>query len=469
MKKLLFFASLVWAAALIFTACGTTDKIEKPQTSEETVKEPEVKDPPNVAFAKDLQKHLNANDLEGAIKTFENMPNELKTDTDLKLVLASLYVSSGDYNNASAVANEILATDPNNMSALEVVSVTARASGDKKTYNQINKKILQEDPFNAQANILAGQDYALNKKYKLARDCYSKALQSEPENPDALYGYTLMSYYQDDVKTAKQTAQKLLSIDPKNPSGLSFMGKIAAEEYNYIKAIKYAQDAIKYEPDNYNYYLDLGKYYRATGKFDEATETWTKATELQPDYFLAYAYLAGCYDEQNQYDLAIYNYQKVIDTNPQYYYAYESIAVLEYHMGRYDDSIKHFLTAYSYYQNYSYKLMVAAMYYQKKDSYNGKKYINELLKTLERDSAEYNLVRMFGETYSRNAATTLIQKINKEDNSNKKGKMLFYMGLYFETFGAPESAVEYYTKVASMQAPMFFEYRLAEWGLGLYE
>ena len=43
--------------------------------------------------------------------------------------------------------------------------------------------------------------------------------------------------------------------------------------------------------------------------------------------------------------------------------------------------------------------------------------------------------------------------------------MLFYMGLYYELNGFTEKSVEYYTKVKSMNAPLFFEYRIAEWGL----
>ena len=89
------------------------------------------------------------------------------------------------------------------------------------------------------------------------------------------------------------------------------------------------------------------------------------------------------------------------------------------------------------------------------------------MKKLERDSAKYNLVRLYVDNYSKNAETTLVNKINKEDNSNKRGEMLFYMGLFYEVNGALESAKEYYGKVTAMQAPMFFEYRIAEWGLGL--
>jgi hypothetical protein len=43
--------------------------------------------------------------------------------------------------------------------------------------------------------------------------------------------------------------------------------------------------------------------------------------------------------------------------------------------------------------------------------------------------------------------------------------MLFYMGLYYELNKADELAKEYYAKVTNLKAPMFFEYRIAEWGL----
>jgi hypothetical protein len=39
------------------------------------------------------------------------------------------------------------------------------------------------------------------------------------------------------------------------------------------------------------------------------------------------------------------------------------------------------------------------------------------------------------------------------------------MGLYNEINGSDTIAKEFYVKVTNMQAPMFFEYRLAEWGI----
>ncbi|MBO4640576.1 MAG: tetratricopeptide repeat protein [Treponema sp.] len=490
-SKILLIFLIGFIAAFSFWSCATTEgdgadaalrEPQEPQTevqSEEVAlrapQEPQVEsqepepipDPPNIVFAKQLKELLDKGDVKGAIKLFDDIPAELKDDLDLKLVLASLYVSDGNYDMAIKVADQVLAVDPSNLEALEIKTLCAKAKGDNTAYKAAAKAILATDPYNAQINIMEGDEQALNHKWKLARDAYAKALKSEPENTDALYGYAKMTYYMDDLKLAKTTTQAILDKDPENPEALALMGKLAAEDFNYVRAIKLTQDALMYDPDNYNYYLDMGTYYRYQGKYSESIKCWTKATEILPDYFLAYAYLAGIYDEQNKFEEALQNYRMVIKTNPDYYYAYESTAILEYHYGNYKYARALFDQAYSYSESWAYKLMNIAMYLKEGDKNTAKKEAQALMKKLDRESAEYSLVRLYVDTYSKNAETTLVNKINKEDNNNKKGKMLFYMGLFYEINGSMESAREYYAKVTAFQAPMFFEYRIAEWGLGL--
>ncbi len=485
MKKSRFFVFSVFMilgfTLLISTlsGCKTTpaeevpeSQITEPELVEEKKAEPEKEtpaDPPNIAFAKKLQELLAKGDVKAAIALFDSIPRELKDDLELKLVLASLYVSDGDYKMAIQTADEVLAVDPSNLSALEIKTLCAKASGDKSAYNAASKEILAADPYNVQVNIMQGDDQALNHKWSLARDAYTRALVTEPKNEDALYGYAKMTYYMDNLKVAKQKCQELLDINPQNPQALALMGKLAAEDFNYVRAIKLTQDALVYDPDNYDFYLDIGTYYSYQGKYAEAVKNWDKAVEILPDYFLAYAYLAGVYDEEEKFDQALYNYRKVIETNPDYYYAYESTAILEYHFGNYKNARTLFDMAYSYSENYSYKLMNIAMYLKEGNKIEAKKIADALMKKLERDSTEYNMTRLFVDNYSRNAETTLLNKINKERETdrNKYGKMLFYMGLFNEVNGSFDMAREYYAKVTAMQAPMFFEYRLAEWGLGL--
>ena len=54
--------------------------------------------------------------------------------------------------------------------------------------------------------------------------------------------------------------------------------------------------------------------------------------------------------------------------------------------------------------------------------------------------------------------------LNTSDR-NLKGKMLYYLGLFYEINGNDVLAEKYYTDVLSLNSPMFFEYRLAEWAL----
>ena len=465
-------AAAILISAAFFTGCASKPAAENQPQPEVTKAEPkketkkkEPDDPPNVKFVKQLQALLEKGDTKGAIAHFDKIPSSLKDDLELKNLLGALYYSDTQYDNAITSANEVLFIEPDNMEALELISMCNKAKGDKAAYKATTDRILAADPYNASVNIQRAEEYAVNKKYKLARDSYKKALRGDPENTDALFGYAQMSYYTDDVKTAGETFQKILNKDPDNAPALAYMGKLAYEDENYLRATKYVQSAIKQDPYNYDYWMDYGTYLRYQGKFDDAAKAWKKATELDPSYFLAYAYLAGNYDDLGQWDQALENYHKVIETNPKYFYAYESTAILEYRAKNYENAIKYFTKTYEYSPSYAYTLMIAACWFKLNKPLQAKEVLTKQLKKLDAASNEYALVRFYNDAYNKNAESNLVQKITKETNSNNRGKMLFYMGLYYELNKAEDLAREYYAKVTSMKAPMFFEYRIAEWGL----
>ena len=418
-----------------------------------------------VTFVMKLQDELGTGDMEGAIALFQEIPEELQNDIGLKGLLGALEYSSGDYTSAIKVANDILAVDKNNMEGLELLYKCYKAKKNRKAFTEIENKILSLDPYNPTVNIQKAEENVLYKKWKLARNYYDKALRGDDTNVDANFGYAKMSYYLNDIKTTKEYLNKVIELDPYFSDAYSYFGKLEYEEENYQEAVEYTIQAIKLYPDNYDYILDLGTYYSKMGKNEEALQAWTKATEIKPDYFLAYAYLAGLYDFIGNFDKALENYHKVIETNPKYYYAYESTAILEYHAEHYENAIYYFNKAYEYNDSYSYTLMIAACYFKLKKPLEAKKVLAAQMKKLNNKSTEYDLVRFFHDTYNRNAEQNLMRKIKAEDNRNTRCKMLFYMGLYNELYGSDVLAAEYYSQAVDIQAPMFFEYRLAEWGL----
>lgn len=476
-RKILY----IMAAALLLAGCaGTpentaTETPEAPKTVEKQKEEPvpepvrEPEDTPEVAFAKKLRAKLNKNDINGALELFKTIPEEIAADRDMVFLHASLFISAGRYDDAKAVASELAEAYPDDLEILELNAVIAKATGDTAGYKSYSGKILAQDPYNASINVQVAQEYAMNRKWKQARANYKKALVSEPDNPDALFGYGQTSFYAGDDKAAKDSFDKILEKDPENSMALAYLGKISAANENFLSAVKYIQEAIKYDDKNYDFYMDLGSYYHHQNKTALAIEQWEKARDLDPTYFLAYAYLAGINDEKNNYDVALDNYRKVIETNPDYYYAYESAGILEWHAQNWEASRNDFMMAYNVggKKDWSYALMIAATYFKEGNAFKAKEFLGPIMKKMDRESPEYLMVKFYYDNYSKNGATTLSKKINSVENTTKRGKLWFYFALYHDLMAGPEAGAEYYGKVVSMQAPMFFEYRIAEWGLSL--
>ena len=207
---------------------------EQKTEKKEIVKQPE--EPVNVKFAKQLREFLDNGDIKAAINHFNNLPEELKDDLELKFILGALYYSDCQYEKAIEIAQDILQIEPDNIDALELVTLSKHAMGDKTAFNENANKILAVDPYNPTVNIQKAEEYVLAKKYKMAKDSYRKALKGNPENEDAMFGYAQMCFYTDDLKTAQTYLEKMLDKNPNNSSALAYMGKIAYDEENYFKS-----------------------------------------------------------------------------------------------------------------------------------------------------------------------------------------------------------------------------------------
>ncbi len=444
-------------------SAGGADSIEK---TAKNSKEPEKIEPPktpDVIFVEKLQSALAKGDLEGAIGHFETIPEELKDNTDMKILQASLLLSANRTKEAAVIASELKAKDPSNKEVLELNAQIALASGDSQAQNAAIKQLLAADPNNAAANIILGDQQQIKKKYKLALNNYRRALISEPDNHDALYGYGKMCWYTGDMKSAKETFNKMYQMDKNDTVALSYLGKLSAEDENYKNAIDYIEKAIKLEPNTYDFFLDYGSYLRNVGRYADAEKAWSKAIQIDPTYFLGYAYRAGLYDEQDKFKQALADYHMVVKTNPSYYFAYEEIGILEFHEKNWAVARAAFSKANSIKSQSAYQLMIMATYIKENNLFEAKKMAQNIMKNMNRESLDYKMIRLYHDQGPANAENTIATALDKETDKTKRGKMLFYFALYYQMRGSDAVAKEYYSKVTKMQTPLFFEYRLAEW------
>ncbi len=421
-------------------------------------------------FVRSIQDCLKKGGPAEALALYDGLPEGYAGDVDLLVIKASLYISASKFNDAKTVCNGIIAADPANEDALELLLYIARCQNDSRSENKYIKQLLATDQYNVSANMALGQTSFEGKNYKQARLYYQKALVREERNEDALFGLGQADYYlgakDSRMDTECETVfKKLLEVNPENSLAYSYLGKLAAAGNKYKVASDYVQKAIALEPDNYNYQMDYGMFENYLGHYDNSIAAWTKAIELQPDYFLAYAYRGGLYDEQGKEELAIKDYEQLLRCNPDYYYAYESIGVLQIHQKNWTAARQAFMKCYEMDKtsNISYPLMVTYCYYMEGDKLNAKSFSDKVLRKLDRSSIEYAMLRVW---HDESGEMPLPQKISALTDSKKKGKMWFYLGLFYDMFGGGEFASEHYSKLLSMNSPMIFEYRMAEWRVG---
>ncbi|MBR5866977.1 MAG: tetratricopeptide repeat protein [Spirochaetaceae bacterium] len=477
MKKLclhLFVIFSIFIIVLPLVSCISTSEaasaeVEKKEITEIT-ETPEVKKPASfeIGFAEKLQALLQEGKREEAIALFDELPSKHAKNIDLQILLGSLLISSGRLDEAAVQVDKLMAKAPENEDVLMLSVMLSKASGNKEKKSEVLKQLLEVNPYQSEANVELAKEQMLRRNYELAKKYYERGLSGDPKNIDALSGYGQTLYYiGKNDNLSKQTFMKVLELDPENSFAYSFLGKLAAEEANYKVATEYIEKAIEIDANVYDYWLDYGQYLRSQGDFDKTEEAWLKAKDLQPDYFLSYAYLAGLYDEQNKFDDALEMYRKVLELNPKYYFAYESLGMFAWHQGQYSEARKGFEKAYiANPQNISYPLMIAATYLKEKKQKEAKDFLGKVLRNRDSSTVEYAVLRLY---YDKLNESQVAQKVMNTNERNLRGKMMYYLGLFYEINGNDVLSEKYYTDVLNLNSPMFFEFRLAEWAMQVNE
>lgn len=459
-KSSLIIPAVFLFTAVPFSAFGAGQVVNRASTQAEAAyNQGLTKD----GFIQQLQVELNSSSPKEVLSLFTELPSDLAEDFDIMYLQSALNLSAGNYKEAQRICSVLNTKKPGNTDVLELGITIATAQDDKKTRSALLKELLEKDPYNATANISLADDYFSRKNYKQARLYYQKALAKDKENVDALFGVGRTSYFLEDDKKAEETFLSMVEKDPSYAPGYSYLGKLAAAHKENTLASDYALKALRLDPENYDYYMDYGLYENSMGHSQNAIDAWTKAIEIQPDYFLAYAYRGGLYDAQEKLDEACKDYRMVVKLNPEYYFANEAIGVIELHNENWAQARAAFEKCFEKQaDNVSYPLMITYCYYREKNPMKAKEFSDKVLRKMNRDSIEYAMLRVF---HDRSGEMPLPQKIAKLESRQKQGKMYFYLGLLYELAGGPEASREWYSKVLSMNCPMFFEYRLAEWSV----
>jgi tetratricopeptide (TPR) repeat protein len=252
------------------------------------------------------------------VKAVELNPSFLEA----RLLLAELYIRSGDKALAKEQVEAILARAPENTSALLMKGNLRILEKDSKGAEEAFQKVVSLSPNNPAGYLRLGVLYNLMGKKEDALKNLQKSLDLNPLQTDALG--LIMSIYIKDKKysDAMSSCERQKAKAKESKATLAVIeyleGSIYVEQKDMAKAKEHYNQAIEIDPNVLSPYVALAGIYAAEKNFNGAITQYKAIIEKNPKYVSGYMALGAIYDQMGDSKNAETNYRKALDLNPKF-------------------------------------------------------------------------------------------------------------------------------------------------------
>ena len=156
---------------------------------------------------------------------------------------------------------------------------------------------------------------------------------------DAQLQQALAVHQSGDLARAQVLYENLIAHQPRHFDAHHFLGVIAYQSKQYLKAVECIGKAIAIFPNNAACYSNRGLALQALQRLDAAVGDYDKAIALQPDFAEAYFNRGDALLELQRYDAAISSYDRAISLRPGLAEAYVNRGLALQLLERCDDAV----------------------------------------------------------------------------------------------------------------------------------
>jgi len=157
---------------------------------------------------------FQAGDYQAALDEYTTLKGTFPELTFIDLRIADCQAGLGDYDAAIAIADEILAKEPNNNAAYTTAGNAAFKKGDFETAYTYYKKLADAAPNDAGVQANFGQITMEIGNYEESQAAFSKAIELSPTAFDLYVSLSGVQMMLEDYAAAKATLEKLKADAP---------------------------------------------------------------------------------------------------------------------------------------------------------------------------------------------------------------------------------------------------------------
>ncbi|WP_223427785.1 tetratricopeptide repeat protein [Tateyamaria pelophila] len=285
-----------------------------------------------------------------------------KLTVEQALLRAKSQANKGEFDQAKALYESVLAAFPNNKRAKQALAnlntpepiqtglkippqelINAlTALYNQRQFTQAAdqaKRLTQEYP---NSFVLWNLSGAVNKALGIldkAEQGFRRASEINPKYPDAHNNLGVTLKDQGKLDEAIASYQQALELKPDYAAAYYNMGTALKDQGKLDKAITSYQQALQLKPDYASAYNNMGNALKDQGKLDEAITSYQQALQLKPDYASAYNNMGIALKDQGKLDEAIASYQQALELKPDYASSYNNLGIALKDQGKLDEAI----------------------------------------------------------------------------------------------------------------------------------
>lgn len=224
------------------------------------------------------------------------------------LQVAAQQIAAGKIQYAKGVVEQILATDPNNVDALHLMSMIHYQEG----------------------------------RLAAAINCSKQAVEVMPDSVALLNNLGTLLKTAGDLKSAQFYYGRAIEVDAKCFPAYFNLAAVIAAGGDYETAVRHYRRAAQLQPDYADVHYNLGIALRKLARYDEAIESLNRAVSKEPGHFQAICEIGTCYSDQNNLEQTIAQYRKAEKIQPNSAELHNNLGVALTTVGELFEAKKHF-------------------------------------------------------------------------------------------------------------------------------
>ncbi len=321
---------------------GTLGKREQASKMVTALLKDDQKDPEVIAMhATLLLEGGDKNQIKTVIAELQPLVSKMPGNPTLHLNLGRAYMANGDpqsLDQARLQFLEALKIEPRYEPARLALGQLELARGENPQAVHTAEEILTTDPANLTAGLIRATGLMNTREYQKAREQLTAVLKIYPRSNDARFQLGELDYLERRYKDAESDFQVLMQAN--DARGLPGLMEVQVAQGQWNKAIQLAEEQVRQSPDRIDYRLELAITYFRSGRYADATTQFQKLIDKKPNSAELYVRIGEAKKSAGDTQGAIEAFKKAKDLEPRSVLSHLNLAMTYEQTGHYEDARK---------------------------------------------------------------------------------------------------------------------------------